>query len=135
MTYFTYLQVSREYGFTFEVAVGVAGRVALLVITNTLFQGLLDLHSLLRHPNRAQLCGHMPTELFLDFTRRVTTNLVEKLDERPHARGVSVLEDEERIRSARKEAHEKVAADEAARESRAGGSGAGVNRAGCLKML
>ena len=111
-----FFQVSHEYGFNFEILTGVVGRIVLLVITNTLFQGLLDLHSLLRNPNRAQLCGHMPTELFLDFTKRVTTNLIEKLDERPHARGVSVLEDEERIRSARKEAHGQISSD-AVRES------------------
>jgi hypothetical protein len=38
-------------------------------VTNFIYQGLLDLHSMLKDPNKDEQCGHMPTSSFVKFTK------------------------------------------------------------------
>jgi hypothetical protein len=56
------------------------GLMALIIfyvsITNFLYQGLLDLHSLLKDPNKDEHCGHMPTASFVKFTKDGRCNCI-----------------------------------------------------------
>jgi hypothetical protein len=54
-----------------------------LFCINVLYQGLLDIHSLLRNPNQDRFIGHLCTQRFLKFTHDVSGNLVRNLDTRP----------------------------------------------------
>jgi len=55
-----------------------------VLMMNFAWQGMLDLHAMLRNPNQGKLVGHMPTPVFLDFTKRVCFNTVEYLSSAPH---------------------------------------------------
>lgn len=55
-----------------------------VLMMNFAWQGMLDLHAMLRNPNQGKLVGHMPTPVFLDFTKRVCYNTVEYLSTAPH---------------------------------------------------
>jgi len=50
--------------------------VADLLVTNFLYQGMLDLHGMLYSPNGGEYLGHLPADNFLDFVQDVTTNMV-----------------------------------------------------------
>merc|ERR550525_393023 len=49
-----------------------------LVLSNLLYQGLLDLHGHLYSPNSGDHLGHLPSVNFLDFVKTVSGDLLEK---------------------------------------------------------
>ena len=54
-----------------------------LFCVNILYQGLLDVHSMLRNPNQDRYIGHLCTQKFLKFTFDVSNNLVHNLESKP----------------------------------------------------
>ena len=54
-----------------------------LPMINILYQGLLDVHSMLRNPNQDRHIGHLCTQKFLKFTSDVSHNLVLNMDTMP----------------------------------------------------
>ena len=64
----------------------VALEICYLFVINLLYQGLLDLHSILRNPNQDKYIGHLCTRRFLNFTSEVSHNLINNVDRKPQWR-------------------------------------------------
>lgn len=71
-------------GFTMDLKWGIGICVLDVLFSNFMWQGMLDLHAMLRNPNQGVLVGHMPTKIFLTFTKDVCENCIDLLDKAPH---------------------------------------------------
>lgn len=56
-------------------------------MANLLYQGLIDIHEVLFHPNQGTEVSHMPSDNFLDFVETVTTDLIAKNESLPYPVG------------------------------------------------
>ena len=59
------------------------GEFLYLYCVNILYQGLLDMHSILRNPNQDRFIGHLCTQRFLKFTSDVSNNLINNISTAP----------------------------------------------------
>ena len=59
------------------------GEFLYLFAVNILYQGLLDLHSILRNPLQDRHIGHICTQRFLKFTSDVSNNLINNVNTAP----------------------------------------------------
>lgn len=78
------VDIATDYGWKLSEVVVFASMILYVLVCNLAYQGLLELHSILCNPNGDKYIGHLPTPNFLEFTKKVTNNMISNIKPRFH---------------------------------------------------